>query len=99
MTSDVTGETRQQVSQAHGAPDDLVVCPFRRCQVGRVPQWSGYGMPAGTRACTVCDGHGRITRADARKVFLPPDDTWVPHCICRHLSGHIGSYAPPKDAS
>jgi hypothetical protein len=74
-----------QVCQVHGQPDDIVYCPFIRCQLGRVPQWYGNGMPAGTRACTVCDGSGRMLRSDKEKVWLPPDDTPRPFCICRSL--------------
>ena len=75
----------KQVCQLHGKPDDIVICPFRYCQCGRVPEWI-MGMPAGTRECTFCKGKGEMLRKD--KPFLPPDNASDPPCICWSLKNN-----------
>lgn len=88
-----------QVCLLHGDPTDIVGCPFVRCQGGRVPQWTGYGSPAGTRQCTVCNGRGEMTRAERERVVLPIHDRYRPACICHHVRACKAALAAtdPKD--
>lgn len=76
-----------QVCQLHGDPDDLVVCPDSLCQAGRIPQWWGNGMPAGTRRCEICEGDGRMRRepAELARFTITPHRRSSPPCICYRI--------------
>lgn len=64
--------------QYHGDPDDHVYCLNKKCQLGRIPQWFGNGLPAGTRPCEFCDGRGVMTRRERDLVDWPSyDDRFV----------------------